>query len=511
MTEGWNNGTSSRIIPYVQELYYVEVTPVTDYIFTNNFTSDGNIINSLLSSDYDDISKSKLTWGLCQGNSTNWDDFATLLTNKNGTISNRQKSYKFIPEKVYANLSCVKSSNNDVLYYAYKDGSKFTWLIDDVVKVYINSIEIAPFNYILDNVNGSIKFRLPVTKDNIVQVTVTTPKVRYVANGEGTITSDYVTYYLVNGRWPEDSKLVVYSDNTIIRGGYKVDRNNGRIIFDKARNQNEIITASITPSSNYRIGLRVDKYNSSASNVYDFSFVYSTAKNTDAYAKYVNTFIPSIEKDSLILSSQIFNSSTGSSTQMPVSKRLFVSYDYSSLENNQEYPPRVKWFRTRTTGLATTTIELDSVPNYRNRTVQKNEDTNETSSYFLKNDQIYVTVEPYDGFDYGITYTSDPVIIKDITIPYVYDLKYSSNNTIVENTLLSGSTLIASYTSSNISTDNSKVEWYDLSSTDSRKVYEGVSLPLSYVLKGKIYSFTVTPYDGTTFGTPFESSPIYII
>lgn len=511
MKEGWNNGTNIAVKPYVQQLYYVQVDSISDYIFTNNITSNGNVINYLLSSDYDDYLKSKLSWGICQGNSTNWNDYIPLLSNKNGTASNRQKSYKFVPEQTYEKLTCVKSNNNDVLYFAYNTGNKFTWSSDDTVKIYINSAEIASFNYILDNVNGSVKFRLPVTSNNLVQITVIKPKVRYVSQGEGTITSDYITYYFVNGRWTEDSKVVIYSDNTIVRGGYKLDRKNGRLIFNKARKTTEIITASITPSSNYRIGLKVDKYNSSASEIYDFSFIYSSAKNTDAYAKYLNTHIPYIIKDSLILGSQLYNSSVGSSTQIPISKRLFVDYDYASLENNQEYPPKVKWYRTRTTGIASTTIELDSTPNYRNRIVQQNSDTNENGAYFLENDQVYVTVEPYDGLDYGIAYTSDPVILKDITIPYIYDLKYSSNNTIIDSTLLSGSTLIASYTPSDLSSDQAKVEWYDLSSIETRKVYDGASLPLTFVLKGKIYSFTVTPYDGTTFGIPIESLPIYII
>jgi len=64
---------------------------------------------------------------------------------------------------------------------------------------------------------------------------------------------------------------------------------------------------------------------------------------------------------------------------------------------------------------------------------------------------------------------------------------------------------------SDLSSDQAKVEWYDLSSIETRKVYDGVSLPLTFVLKGKIYSFTVTPYDGTTYGIPIESLPIYII
>jgi hypothetical protein len=353
MTEGWNNGTSSKVTPYVQQLYYVEVTPVTDYIFSNSLTSDGNIINYILSSDYNDYTKSKLTWGLVQGNSTNWDDFTVLQTNKNGTISNRQKSYKFAAEQTYNKLTCAKSANNDVLYFVFNNGNKFTWSLDDTVKVFINSAEIASFNYELDNVNGTVKFRLPVTNNNLVQVTVIKAKTRYISSGEGTITSDYITYYAVNGRWPQDSKIVVFVDNLIVRGGYKLDRKNGRIIFSKSRKSSEIVTISVVPSSAYRIGLRVDKYNSSASELYDFSFVHSSANNTDSYARYVNTFIPNVTSDSLVLSSQVFNSSTGSTVQIPLSKRMYVDYDYNSPENNQEYPSRIKWYRTRTTGVAT--------------------------------------------------------------------------------------------------------------------------------------------------------------
>ena len=92
----------------------------------------------------------------------------------------------------------------------------------------------------------------------------------------------------------------------------------------------------------------------------------------------------------------------------------------------------------------------------------------------------------------------------------MYDLKYASNNTIVNNTLLSGSTLIASYTPSDLTTDQSKIEWYEWS-TGAKKIYDGASLPYINLIKGKVYTFIVTPYDGTTYGTQIESEPIYII
>ena len=54
-----------------------------------------DISEYILSTNYTDNSVSKLTWGLCKGDSTNWDDFEEILSGKNGVFASRQKSYKF--------------------------------------------------------------------------------------------------------------------------------------------------------------------------------------------------------------------------------------------------------------------------------------------------------------------------------------------------------------------------------------------------------------------------------
>jgi hypothetical protein len=185
-----------------------------------------------------------------------------------------------------------------------------------------------------------------------------------------------------------------------------------------------------------------------------------------------------------------------------------VDYKYNS--DNQQYKPRTRWYRTRTSGGGTTTIELDSTPNYRDRLVQKKADLNAANNYFEVNDQIYVTVEPNDNFDYGISYVSDPVVIKNISAPYVYDEQIKSTNIISENKISTNSTLQAYY-NFNGSSDLSKIEWFEWTNGVNNKIAEGSILNPALVLRNMIISFVVTPYDGITYGVPIESQVLYIV
>ena len=88
---------------------------------------------------------------------------------------------------------------------------------------------------------------------------------------------------------------------------------------------------------------------------------------------------------------------------------------------------------TKGTGIASTTVELDTTPNYRNRVVQQNSDTNQASAYFLENDQVYVTVEPYDGFESIIsTYPLDYKDRNSTGVPYICESLYKTYKHIPE-------------------------------------------------------------------------------
>ena len=508
MTEGWNNATSLPVSPYVSQLYYTEVSPAVNYLFTTAFTSTDDIFEYILSTDYSDTDKAKLSWGICKGNSTNWNDYEELIKNKNGIISSRQRSYKYTNAAFFEKLTCIKSVNNNFTYFAYNNNERFTWLLTDIVEVYLNSSLAASNLYTLDNVNGTITFRQEVTVGNIVQISISRIGTRYEAYGEGTVSTDYKNYFAVNGRWPEDSKVVVLVNNEIIRGGYKLDRYDGKIIFDINKSATDIVTTFILQGSSYRLGLKVETYSSTASTTYNFEFTKNTVSNSNVYSHYLNTNIPSLKAESLALNSDISYASVGSTTQIASSSRMYVDYNY--LSDNQQYKPRTRWYRTRTSGIYTTTVELDSTPNYRDRLVQKKADLSAANDYFKINDKVYVTLEPNDNFDYGITYTSQPIIIKSLSAPYVYDVQIKSTNTIVDNKVSANSSLQAYY-NFNGSTDLSSIEWFEWTNGVSNKISEGSLLNSAVVLRNMAISFIVKPYDGTTYGTPIESQVLHIV
>jgi hypothetical protein len=508
MTEGWNNATSLPVSPYVSQLYYTEVSPAVNYFFTTALTSTDDIFEYILSTDYSDTDKAKLTWGICKGNSTNWNDYEELIKNKNGIISSRQRSYKYTNALFYDKLTSIKSVNNNFTYFVYYDNARFTWLLSDTVEVYLNSSLVATNLYTIDNVNGTITFRQEVLTGNIVQVSISRTGSRYEAYGEGTVSTDYKNYYAVNGRWPEDSKVVVLVNNEIVRGGYKLDRYDGKIIFDTNKSSSDIVTIFVLQESTYRLGLKVETYSSTASTTYNFEFTHNTVSNLNVYSHYLNTNIPSLKAESLVLNSDVSYASVGSTKQIASASRMYV--DYNFISENQQFKPRTRWFRTRTSGGGTTTIELDSTPNYRDRLVQKKADLSAANNYFNINDQVYVTLEPNDNFDYGITYTSQPIIVKSLSAPYVYDVQIKSTNIIVDSKISANSVLQAYY-NFNGTSDLSTIEWFEWTNGVSNKIAEGSLLNSAVVLRNMAISFIVKPYDGTVYGIPIESQILNII
>ena len=508
MTEGWNNATNTKVTPYVQTLYYTEVTPSVDYLFSDVLSTIDDISEYILSTNYTDNSVSKLTWGLCKGDSTNWDDFEEILSGKNGVFASRQKSYKFTQTINKNSLICLKSPNNSRTFFVYENSTKYTWKLADIVTVFINDTLVDSSLYVTNNINGTITFTTDIVDVNNVRANIVTGNERYEALGEGTITTDYTSYYAVNGRWPQDSKVVVLVNDNIVRGGFKLDRINGRIIFNVRRVNTDIVTLFIAGNTSYRIGLKVEKYNSSASESYNFEFTNNTVPNKDVYSRYLNTNIPALGSNTLKIDSRAYKVSVGSTNEVSTSERLFIDYDYIS--DSEEYRPRTKWYRVRTSGGGTTVSELDSTPNYRNKTLQNKSDINLSNNYFIENDQIYAIVEPFDSIDYGIPYTSETIILKNQNAPYVYDVKIKAGLGMTNNKVDSNTELSAFYTFGG-SSDISRIEWFEWTNGVSFKIAEGPSLNSSLVLKNKAISFSVTPFDGQFYGVKQDSQIVHII
>jgi hypothetical protein len=191
---------------------------------------------------------------------------------------------------------------------------------------------------------------------------------------------------------------------------------------------------------------------------------------------------------------------------------IYVSYDYKSLQNTPEGSSNVRWFRTRI-GSTLQITDLNGLENYDNRVIEKQSNLESATNLFLVGDEIYVEVEPNDSFKSGITYTSEIYTLYDIYKPYVTDVQIKTDSTILNNQVSSGIDLTAyfNFADPELGTDQSIVRWFDWSSGSSTYIYEGVTLPYTYLSYGKSISFIVTPFNGTNYGIPQESNIVNVI
>ena len=77
-----------------------------------------------------------------------------------------------------------------------------------------------------------------------------------------------------------------------------------------------------------------------------------------------------------------------------------------------------------------------------------------------------------------------------------------------QNNILNG---YYAYTDNDLSTDSSTVTWYEWNSGTKTLLTTGSTLAASYVTAGKLISFSVLPYNGTTYGDLVESNIVLVI
>jgi hypothetical protein len=250
--------------------------------------------------------------------------------------------------------------------------------------------------------------------------------------------------------------------------------------------------------------LKVSDYNSASSRTYDFSLSYTELSNANTLAEYNSTNPPSILDNKVLLKSSLLSNNNYISTSTPI----YLDYTYKSDQNIDEKLSNVYWYIKKTTS-----FNLISSPNYNDRLIQQSIDLNEYLLTFEEGDELYVSVQPRDGFKTGLNYNSEIYTLTNYKKPYVIDAKIKIDlQQITNNSVGAGTTLNSyySFTDPNGNSDLSSVNWYDWSlSTNS--IYTGTSLPSSFVSQGKIISFTVTPFNGTIYGEPVDSQIINIV
>jgi hypothetical protein len=447
-------------------------------------------------------------WGICRGDSSDWSKYEKLIVNRNSLLSRRQKTSLSTDEVIYSSLSLVPFDSSNLVYYVYNNGSLFTWASNSSVQIYSDGVLLSSNSYRYDNNTGAIRFDIARSNAEVFTATITELRTRYSSFGESTISTDYKTYFLANGSWPSDAEIVVYINGQITRGTYIADINNGSIVFNHFLAPSDIVTVFVQFSNSYRLGLKVLDYNTSVSKTYDFGLQYTLLKNLNKYSEYVSTSQPYISENRVLIKSSLNNINSDISINYP----FYVSYDFKSLQNNFEGTSEIRWFRTRSGN----TLQINSIngfTNYDRRVIERQVDTEGIGFLFLPGDEIYVEVIPNDNFKSGILYTSEIYQLYDIQKPYISDVQIKTSSTIVNNQVSNTNNLTAYYnfTDPELGTDQSIVRWYNWSSNSTDYIYQGATLPYTYLTQGMTISFIVTPFNGTNYGIPHESNIVNIV
>ena len=507
MKDGWNGTT--RVRPAITELYHTIINPAIEYHITNSNTIDGSLFEYIHSHDKGNLA-AKFEWGICRGDSTDWSDFYTIKSGRNGVMPNRQSSILYTDP---LSRSDLKTTTTDYfIYQVYESsGSTASWTDTDDVTIYINGLGVGKNSnyYSLDSANGLIYFTSEKPVTAIITVDIVTPESAVNYNGETTSTIDNRTYYLANGRWPSDSSVVVLVNGSIVRGGYFTNREMGTVTFTKELNFTDIVTVFVLPSNKFRVGVKISKYTNSTVDYQKFGLTYTSVANKEVELDFLSSPSPTIYPDSLSLLP-----SPAISTE-----RIYIDYDFVSEENNKELNSRTEWYRRRGGGSFLRVNASNSLPNYDNRTVEKLSDIN---SLFIENDQVKVIVYPSDGLTEGVSYESLPVTIGGNKKPYVKSLTITGAGKVITsgvNYISPNVELKAKYIFNDGETGSSDITIEGIDSTsiinwyvnDSKtSIYTGSILPSKYVSSGIVISYRITPYDGTLYGTLVQSEDITV-
>ena len=507
MAEGWTG--SAIVTPYVSELHHTEVTPAEKYYISDEISTDGYINEYILATNEIEYDTAKFEWGIVRGNTTNWDNFEPLVVGKNSILVQRQKTIQNTNEVSYNGLIASNIDSGFLKYQIYNNGQVFKWDTNASINVFINGALVFENLYRYDNNLGIITFDSPLTSQDVITVDVVLLSSDYISYGENTTTSDYKTYYSENGSWLSNDNVVVYVNNVLQRGTYDLDKHSGAVIFRKYLSSSDKVNIFVKLANSFKIAIKVLDYDTSISKPIDFAITYTTVNNLDKVSEYRNFTLPDIIDNKVTLKSTLNTENNGISIKYP----MIVDYTYNSSDNSVENGSNINWFRTRS-GITKQINASNSLPNYDDRTLQKQYHLDGTDSIFLVGDEIFVKIEPKNLYKTGLQYTSEIYTLTSRSKPYAVDVKIKSSTApIINSTIASSNVLTAyyAYTDTDLSTNSSIITWYDWNSGIKTFINTGTTLAASFVTTGKLISFTVLPYNGTSYGDLVESEIVLVI
>jgi hypothetical protein len=170
LVEGWDG--TDRILPSVTSLYYVETTPAVKYYFTDAYEVDGILDEYILAENISNNENINVSWGICRGNSTNWNDYELISASRDGIFPSRQKSIQFDADGNRFIAFGESTSTSDYKTYFARNGS---WVYDSDVVIYVNN-SIVRNTYILDRKNGCVVFDKKLSNSDLVTIYIQNSK-----------------------------------------------------------------------------------------------------------------------------------------------------------------------------------------------------------------------------------------------------------------------------------------------------------------------------------------------
>jgi hypothetical protein len=555
LTDGWNIGSSSVIRPVLESLYHKTVSPSVQYLYTPIQVVNGMMFEAILSASQFLPDTAIATWGICRGNSTDFADFSVIHTSRKSALPNRQSGVLFTEQSVDSRLD-TQGDDNLVNYTVLKNNRVRTWLSTDEILVELKDTQnrysaVSTSAYSTLPSNGLIIFNPALRRDangNLpkVYVTITTPSSKYTSKGEPTTTTDYKTYTLFNGRWPQDAIAIVLKNQNIIRGGYWLSPEEGTVTFAKELEPTDNITIYIEHSGYYRVGVEIKNYDPSVDNLGDplpidirnFGLFYTTLDNPSLLSEYNQTQVPSALNTKLM--PQVFDEN-GTLINPTIYQRLTVDYTFNSPNDADENGTEIVWWRYRSAYSGTGQSQVIGgqkyfpITSYNNRITQKKVDIG-IGATFAQGDKFFVEVTPSDSFSTGLVSRSNIVTLNGDKVPYIIsgignsEFVYANANTIQIDqdtslrSALAGDALVAVYDYRNPNNipdnfpDNTLVQWYldssggigATSGVGSTAAFTGKVVAANQTKSGEVYIFKATPYNGQRYGVPVWSSTVYI-
>ena len=344
MVEDYSSNT--RILPYVKQLYHVSVIPATQTYLTYPQDISGQLFETLALGSFTNSALVDITPIVGRTESADTSYYEQVQLNRNGALPNRQTSYRITPAFSVTGLKLIpvtNEENNSSYYIVDNNSTLYTWTNNDKFYLYSDGNPISPTAYSTVPESGILLITNIYTIVNGVYLYESfTAQIDYVESretiiGEPTITYDYKTYYLSNGRIPTDAKVVVLVNQEIYKGIYTVSAYDGTITFASIRETSDYVTVFIQFANQFRAGLQIESYSADNLTLQSFNFTYTSVPN-------LNTYLDSFYYAKPFLS--------GSPTLSPLSPNidstLSLTYSYQDESNAPENGSTIQWWRQRT-------------------------------------------------------------------------------------------------------------------------------------------------------------------